>query len=62
MKSTLRLDPAPTAELAGGEEAAPPVRVLVCPETMLLANERCPAPLEMWLPPEAAPRKAYRAH
>jgi len=62
MSYALRRQSDATAPVPAEEEPQELAKALVCTESLMLANVRCPEPMEMWLPPEALPKRACRLH
>ncbi len=62
MKAATGPQPSPKASASGEEEAVQPVEVLVCTDSMQLANARCPHVMKMMLPPGTVPQKACTLH
>ncbi|MDP2181557.1 MAG: PBP1A family penicillin-binding protein [Actinomycetota bacterium] len=52
--------PPPTKSSEGSPKTGIPVRV--CPDSMKLANKRCPDPIEMYLDPQLVPKAACDRH
>ena len=60
----------PVTPVAGGQvepapvpgAAAEPVLTSICPDSMQLANKRCPSPVEIYLDPALVPKEACSKH
>lgn len=47
---------------ANAQQPAPSVKVMICPDSMMLATKLCPAPIEIYLDPALVPEGACERH